>query len=118
MPLFRRIPKRGFNNKFALKIAIVNLSDLEETFNSGGTVTPEILRERNLAKGGYDELKVLGEGELKKKLTVSAHRFSKSAIEKIEAAGGKTIVLPPKTPVEQKKKELAAERAKAAKSKS
>ena len=115
MPLVRRIPKRGFNNKFALKVAIVNLSDLEDTFASGDEVSPETLRSHNLAKGGYDELKVLGEGELKKKLTVSAHRFSKSAIEKIEKAGGKTVVLAPKTPVEQKKKLLAAAQAKASK---
>jgi large subunit ribosomal protein L15 len=113
MPLVRRIPKRGFNNKFALKVAIVNLSDLQDTFSSGDEVSPETLRGHNLAKGGYDELKILGQGELKKKLTVSAHRFSKSALEKIKKAGGKTVILPPKVPVEQKKKESAAKAAKA-----
>ncbi|MCA9245690.1 MAG: 50S ribosomal protein L15 [Planctomycetales bacterium] len=118
MPLVRRIPKRGFNNQFALKVAIVNLSDLEDSFASGEEVSPETLRSRNLAKGIYDELKILGEGELTKKLTVSAHRFSKSALEKIKKAGGKTVVLAPKTPVEQKKKELAAGKSKSVKSKS
>ena len=65
-----------------------------DSFNSGEEVTPESLRAHNLAKGGYDELKVLGDGELTKSLKVSAHRFSKSAKEKIEKAGGEAVVLP------------------------
>ena len=105
MPLVRRIPKRGFNNKFALKVAAVNVADLERAFNAGDEVTPEALREKSLATYGYDVLKILGDGELTKKLTVSAHRFSKSALEKIENAGGKAVVLPGKTPVEEKKKQ-------------
>ncbi len=103
MPMVRRIPKRGFNNRWAQTIAIVNISDLQDTFKSGDEVTPETLREVNLAKGRYDQLKVLGEGELKKKLNVSAHRFSKSAREKIESAGGTVTLLVAKTPVEAKK---------------
>lgn len=103
MPLVRRIPKRGFNNRWAKIVAIVNVGDLDELFNDGDEVTPEVLRSKNLAKGRYDVLKILGEGDLKKKLKVSAHRFSKSAAEKITTAGGRMIVLPGKKPVEKKK---------------
>jgi len=93
MPLVRRVPKRGFNNKWALKVAIVNLDDLQEKFASGDKVNPETLEAKGFANSRYDELKILGNGELKKKLKVSAHRFSKSAREKIEQAGGEVIVL-------------------------
>ncbi|MBN1854741.1 MAG: 50S ribosomal protein L15 [Pirellulales bacterium] len=93
MPLVRRIPKRGFNNKWARIVAIVNVGELDELFKGGDEVTPEVLRTKNLAKGRYDVLKILGEGNLKKRLKVSAHRFSKSAAEKITAAGGQVIVL-------------------------
>ena len=92
MPLVRRIPKRGFNNRWADAIAIVNLADLEARFNDGDEVTPDTLKANNLAKGRYDVLKILGDGELSKKLKVTAHRFSKSALEKIEKAGGETVV--------------------------
>lgn len=108
MAMVFRIPKRGFNNRWALKVAIVNVGDLDAAFKSGDEVTPQTLAEKNLAKGRYDELKVLGHGQLKKKLKVSAHRFSQTAAEKITAAGGETLVLAPKTPVEEKKKELAS----------
>ncbi len=108
MPLVRRIPKRGFNNRWALQVAIINVSDLEDCFNTGDEVTPETLRQNNLAKGRYDELKILGEGSLTKKLKVSAHRFSKSALEKIAKAGGEAIVLKAKTTVAEKKKLAAA----------
>jgi len=104
MPVMRRIPKRGFNNRFAPIVAIVNLADLEAKFNDGDEVTPESLKEHSLCKGRYDVLKVLGDGELTKKLTVKAHRFSKSAIEKIEKAGGSIETLSRPTPVEEKKK--------------
>ncbi|MEX0938049.1 MAG: 50S ribosomal protein L15 [Pirellulales bacterium] len=93
MPLVRRIPKRGFNNRWAAVVAVVNVSDLEDAFGAGEEVTPETLREKNLAKGVYDQLKVLGDGELTKKLKVSAHRFSKSALEKIQQSGGEAIVI-------------------------
>jgi len=104
MPLVRRIPKRGFNNKFALTVSVVNVSDLESAFSAGDAVTPETLQEKSLAKSRYDVLKILGGGELTKKLTVSAHRFSASAREKIEKAGGEVVILTGKTPVEEKKK--------------
>lgn len=102
MPLVRRIPKRGFTNIFAPTIAAVNVGDLEQVFEAGEAVTPELLREKSVLKARYDELKVLGDGELTKKLTVSAHRFSKSAREKIEKAGGQVILLPGRTPVAEK----------------
>lgn len=99
MPLARRIPKRGFHNPFASTVITVNLEALERFFEAGAEVTPEALRVANLAKKRYDELKILGDGELSKALKVHAHRFSKSAKEKIEKAGGEAIVLPGKKQV-------------------
>lgn len=88
-PLFRRIAKRGFNNKaFADVVAIINVATLEEMFEKGDTVDLQTLQAKGLAKGRFDLLKILGQGELSKSLTVVADRFSKSAVEKIEAAGG------------------------------
>ena len=104
MPLVRRVPKRGFNNRWGLVIATINVDELEKAFQAGDEVTPETLRAKSLAKHRYDELKILGDGPLTKKLTVSAHRFSASAREKIEQAGGEAIVLASKTSVSQKKK--------------
>jgi large subunit ribosomal protein L15 len=92
MPLQRRIPKRGFTNIFKKHFALVNLRDLED-FTSGQTVTPDLLLERGYVKELQDGLKILGDGELKVALKVSAHRFSKSAREKIEKAGGTVEVL-------------------------
>lgn len=103
MPLVRRIPKRGFNNRWALSVGIVNISDLDAAFADGDEVTLETLQARGLAKGRFDVLKVLGDGRLTKKLKVSAHRFSKSAKEKIEALGGEIVVLPGKAPVVKNK---------------
>jgi large subunit ribosomal protein L15 len=103
MPLVRRVPKRGFNNRWAKTVLVVNIGDLNDAFKSGDNVTPEKLAESNLVKGGYDELKVLGDGEVTKKLKVSAHRFSKAAAEKITKAGGEAIVLPGKAPVVKEK---------------
>ncbi len=99
MPLSRRIPKRGFNNRWAKVVKHVNVGDLEQVFDDGDQVTPEALAACNLAKGRYDVLKILGDGTLTKKLTVSAHRFSKSAEEKIRQAGGQVVVLPGPSPV-------------------
>ncbi|MCI0333578.1 MAG: 50S ribosomal protein L15 [Planctomycetes bacterium] len=107
MPLVRRIPKRGFNNRFAKTVIVVNVGDLNEAFKSGDNVTPEKLSAVNLAKGCYDELKVLGDGEVTKKLKISAHRFSASAKEKIEKAGGEAIVLPGKAPVVKVQKKVS-----------
>jgi large subunit ribosomal protein L15 len=107
MPMFRRIPKRGFNNKFALMVGTVNVGDLEEHFEAGDEVTSESLRAKDLAKYKYDVLKILGDGELTKKLKVSAHRFSKTAREKIEKAGGEIVELPGKKPVVKNKMKSA-----------
>ena len=104
MPLVRRVPKRGFNNKFADQVAVVNVGDLERAFESGDEVNPDALRAKSLAKRRYDQLKILGHGELTKKLTVSSHRFSQTAAEKIQKVGGQTVVLAGKTPVKEKKK--------------
>lgn len=93
-PLYRRIPKRGFNNKrFETKYATINLSDLNKFFKDGDVVTPEILKERGIIKKQLSGVKVLAAGELEKKLTVKAQRFSSTAVTKIEAAGGKTEVI-------------------------
>ena len=107
MPLVRRIPKRGFNNRWALKVAVVNVGDLERSFESGDEVTLKALAAKNLAKGRFDVLKILGNGEISKKLTVVAHRFSKSAQEKIEKAGGQIVHAPGKTPVAKKTQKTA-----------
>jgi large subunit ribosomal protein L15 len=87
MPLHRRLPKRGFTNIFKKDYAVVNVSDLER-FDNGATVDETSLRQAGLVKGQHDGVKVLGNGELSKKLTVSATKFSKSAKEIIEKAGG------------------------------
>ena len=92
MPLARRIPKRGFNNIFATKYAIVNVSDLNK-FKDGTVVDTELLVASGLVKKVYDGVKILGNGELTAKLTVKAAKFSQSAVEKIEKAGGKTEVM-------------------------
>ena len=91
MPLQRRVPKRGFNNIFATKYAIVNVGDLDR-FEDGSEVDAALLKSVGLIKKEYDGLKILGNGELKKKLTVVATKFSASAKEKIENLGGKAEV--------------------------
>ena len=93
-PIYRRIPKRGFNNaRFETKFATINLNDLERFFNDGDVVTPEVLKERGIIKKQLNGVKVLANGELTKKLTVKANAFTKSAQEKIETIGGKTEVI-------------------------
>lgn len=93
MPLVRRIPKRGFKNApFKKEYAVVNLEKLN-SFEPQTEVTPELLMERGFVKKMCDGVKILAEGELKVALTVKAHKFSKTAIEKIEKAGGKVEVL-------------------------
>jgi large subunit ribosomal protein L15 len=93
MPLYRRMPKRGFNNKiFAADYEEVKVSDLN-VFDDGVTVTAELLKEKGLVKKLKDGVVVLGNGELTKKLTVQAARFTKTAAEKIEAVGGKVEVI-------------------------
>ena len=91
MPLHRRLPKRGFTNIFKTRYAVVNLADIARAGEA--TVTPELLRQLGIVKLRNVPLKVLGDGELKTAITVQAHKFSKSAQEKITAAGGKAEVL-------------------------
>ena len=86
-PLFRRLHIRGFSNaKFKVRYATINLSDLN-VFNDGDVVTPEVLKEKGIVKNQLDGIKVLGNGTLNKKLTIKAHRFSSSALAKIEESG-------------------------------
>ncbi len=93
MPLFRRLPKRGFNNKaFARRYAVVNVGALNR-FEDGAEVDPAALVGAGLVTRLLDGVKVLGTGELQRRLTVRAHRFSKAAMEKVQAAGGTAIVL-------------------------
>lgn len=92
MPLQRRIPKRGFTNIFKKEYAIINVKDLN-IFEEGTTVTPELLIESGLIKKVLDGVKVLGDGELEKKLLIKAHKVSKQAEEKITALGGEIEVI-------------------------
>lgn len=93
LPLFRRLPKRGFSNaNFKREYAVINLSDLNR-FNDGDVVTPELLKEMGIVKKQLCGIKVLGNGTLEKKVTVKAHKFSESAKEKIETSGGKVEVI-------------------------
>ncbi|NLU50803.1 MAG: 50S ribosomal protein L15 [Syntrophomonadaceae bacterium] len=92
MPLQRRLPKRGFTNIFKKEFAIVNVKDLNR-FADGTVVTPQLLRENGLIKSSKDGVKILGDGELEKTLTVQAHRISRQAEEKIAAKGGRVEVI-------------------------
>ena len=93
LPLYRRLPKRGFSNhEFKIKYATINVRDLN-IFEEGTLVTPALLKEVGLVKKQLDGIKVLGNGEINKKLTVQAHKFSKSAIEKLEESGSKIEVI-------------------------
>ena len=93
MPLVRRIPKRGFTNIFRVEFQVVNLRDLERVFADGDTVSPEEMIDKGLVRGGKRLVKVLADGELSKKLTVRAHKFSASARVGIEKAGGSCEVV-------------------------
>jgi len=92
MPLYRRLPKRGFTNIFAKEYSSLNIDRLN-IFEDGTVVTPELLLEMRIVKKAKNGVKILGNGELEKKLTVKAAKFSKVAAEKIEAAGGKVEVV-------------------------
>jgi large subunit ribosomal protein L15 len=92
MPLYRRLPKRGFTNIFGTVYSEINVEVLN-MFEDGAEVTPEMLKAEGILKKQLDGVKVLGNGDITKKLTVKAHKFSKSAVEKIEAAGGKVEVI-------------------------
>ena len=89
LPLYRKLPKRGFHNKFATKYAIVNVSELN-VFEDGAVIDINALLEKKIIRKAFDGLKILGNGDITKKLTVKASIFSATAKEKIEAAGGKT----------------------------
>ncbi|OMF23727.1 50S ribosomal protein L15 [Paenibacillus sp. FSL H8-0548] len=91
-PLYRRVPKRGFNNVFRKEYAIVNIEELN-AFAAGTEVTPEVLIETGIVKNPLAGIKILGNGEVSVTLTVKANKFSQSAVEKIQAAGGKTEVI-------------------------
>jgi len=92
-PLYRRLPKRGFNNaRFKTEYAVINLDDLNK-FNDGDVITPELLKEKGIVKKQLAGIKVLAYGELTKKVTVKAHRFSSKAVTKIENAGGTVEVI-------------------------
>jgi large subunit ribosomal protein L15 len=88
MPLHRRVPKRGFHNPFRVEYEVVNLDLLAARFDADTVVTPELLREHGLVSGGKSLIKVLARGDISKKLTVRAHKFSGKASEKLQAAGG------------------------------
>ena len=93
LPLYRRLPKRGFSNyPFKKEYAVINLSDLN-VFEDGTVVTPALLKERGIVKKQLSGIKVLGEGQLEKKLTVQAHKFSKNAIDRINESGSKAEVI-------------------------
>ena len=106
MPLFRRIPKRGFSHEtWDKKFHVVNVGDLNDYFDDGAAIGPDELKARGLATGPADGIRILGDGDVTKKFTVKAHGFTKSAIAKIEAKGGSTeVILPPKKPVRNKMK--------------
>jgi large subunit ribosomal protein L15 len=106
MPLFRRMPKRGFSHRsWDRDFLVVNIGDLDKHFDDGATVDRDSLRKAGLAKGPADGVRILGTGELRKRLVVRAHHFSKSAAEKIAAKGGTAEVIPaPKKPVRNKMK--------------
>ena len=92
-PLQRRMPKRGFTNIFKKEFVVINLKDLEDRFENGAVVTPEVLVETGLVKNVRDGIKILGNGEITKALTVKAQSFSKTAADKITAAGGQVEVI-------------------------
>jgi large subunit ribosomal protein L15 len=93
MPLHRRVPKRGFHNPFRTEYAVVNLDLLSDRFEAGAVITPELLVERGVIHGARRPIKVLARGDISKKLTVKAHKFSGKAVEKIAAAGGTVEVI-------------------------
>jgi len=91
-PLYRRVPKRGFNNPFRQEYVVVNVEQLNQ-FAAGTEITPELLLESGILSSAKDSIKILGNGELTVQLTVKANKFSQSAVNKIQAAGGKTEVI-------------------------
>ena len=115
MPLYRRLPKRGFKNIWAKKYAEVNVETLEKKFESGETVNPAALVDRGVLKNVLDGVRILGNGELTKKLTVVANGCTKSAAEKIKAAGGTIELIIREAPAEEKSADKADKKVKVAK---
>jgi len=99
MPIIRQIPKRGFHNRFARSVFAVNVGDICKAFPAGSEVNPETVKAAGLARGVWDELKILGQGEVSHALQVSAHRLSRQARDKILAAGGTVTEIPGPAPV-------------------
>jgi len=99
MPIIRQIPKRGFHNRHGRIVKSVNVAALAAVFPAGSEVTPSALRDKGVAKGIWDEIKILGDGQIDRALKVSAHHFSATAREKIVAAGGSVTELPGPAPV-------------------
>ncbi len=92
-PIYRRLPKRGFNNKFKVEYSVVNVATLEESFEAGDEVTVDALKQRGLVRGHEVKVKILGEGDITKALSVRVDKFSEAAVEKIKAAGGSAEVV-------------------------
>ncbi len=107
LPMIRRIPKRGFNNRYALTVVSVNVGRLAEEFAAGEEINPQTLQQKGIVKRVHDEIKILGDGTVDKALKVSAHRFSESAKEKITAAGGTVTVLKAKRTPDERVADLA-----------
>jgi len=111
MPLYRRLPKRGFNNaRFKKYYAVINVGTLNDVFDEGTTVNEEVLRDAGIIKGRYDGLKILGEGEVKKKFTIEADKISVSAKEKIESAGGQVKAVVAEEPAAEEPAEESEEK--------
>jgi large subunit ribosomal protein L15 len=113
MPLFMRLPKRGFNNPWRIEFDVVNVGDLD-AFESGAVVTPKVIDKSGLRKLRFDRLKVLGDGELNKRLEVHAHKFTATAKEKIEKAGGTCVEIAPRRKGPKVKGKMRPKRAKEA----
>ncbi len=108
-PLWKKIPKRGFTNVLRSEYAVVNVGTLNDCFESGARITPKVLRAMGLVDKLLDGIKILGDGELSKKFVIKAHKFSESALKKIQAAGGEAVSLLPKIEKKPGKKQLQRE---------
>ena len=113
LPMQRRVPKRGFNNRFARTVIALNVSDLSDVFAAGDEVTPATLKEKGLVKKRFDEIKILGDGEINKALKVSVHRLSASAEKKIVDAGGSVEKVKARRTPKERVAALAESKAKA-----
>jgi large subunit ribosomal protein L15 len=107
-PIYMRTPKRGFHNKFAVQVVGINVGEIDSAFNAGDEVTPSAIRDKGLVKVRFDELKILGDGEVTKKLKFVVSRISESARQKIEAAGGTVTVMRAKRTPKQRVADLKA----------